>query len=66
MYFMMVTMTTTGYGDQYPSTTLGKIIAAFSAVFGILFLAMPLTIVGNAFYNMTTCNRSTFHNDWNI
>ena len=51
MYFMMVTMTTTGYGDQYPSTTLGKIIAAFSAVFGILFLAMPLTIVGNAFYN---------------
>ena len=48
---MMVTMTTTGYGDQYPSTTLGKIIAAFSAVFGILFLAMPLTIVGNAFYN---------------
>ena len=51
MYFMMVTMTTTGYGDQTPSTTLGKIIAAFSAVFGILFLAMPLTIVGNAFYN---------------
>ena len=51
MYFMMVTMTTTGYGDQYPATTLGKIIAAFSAVFGILFLAMPLTIVGNAFYN---------------
>jgi hypothetical protein len=51
MYFMMVTMTTTGYGDQYPSTTPGKLLAAIAAVFGILFLAMPLTIVGNSFYN---------------
>lgn len=51
MYFMMVTMTTTGYGDQYPSSTFGKILASVAAVFGILFLAMPLTIVGNSFYN---------------
>jgi hypothetical protein len=51
MYYMMVTMTTTGYGDQYPSSPLGKILASFAAVFGILFLAMPLTIVGNSFYN---------------
>ena len=50
-YFMVVTMTTTGYGDQTPVTTLGKIIAAFAAIFGILFLAMPLTIVGTSFYN---------------
>ena len=51
MYFMMVTMTTTGYGDQYPSSSLGKVLAAVAAIFGILFLAMPLTIVGNSFYN---------------
>ena len=51
MYFMMVTMTTTGYGDQYPSTTMGKILVCIAAIFGILFLAMPLTIVGNSFYN---------------
>lgn len=51
MYFMMVTMTTTGYGDQYPATGAGKLLVAFAAIFGILFLAMPLTIVGNSFYN---------------
>ena len=51
MYFMMVTMTTTGYGDQYPATTMGKILVCIAAIFGILFLAMPLTIVGNSFYN---------------
>ena len=51
MYFMLVTMTTTGYGDQYPETSIGKLLAMIAAVFGILFLAMPLTIVGNSFYN---------------
>ena len=50
-YFMIVTMTTTGYGDQTPVSPLGRIIAAFAAIFGILFLAMPLTIVGTSFYN---------------
>jgi hypothetical protein len=51
VWFMFVTMTTTGYGDQNPSSTFGKILAAISAIFGILFLAMPLTIVGASFYN---------------
>jgi hypothetical protein len=51
IYFMFVTMTTTGYGDQYPITTLGRMLCAIAAIFGILFLAMPLSIVGASFYN---------------
>eukprot|EP00949_MAST-11_sp_MAST-11-sp1_P003431 g3431.t1 len=50
IYFVLVTMTTTGYGDQTPATTTGKMLAVIIALFGILFLAMPLTIVGNRFY----------------
>ena len=50
IYFVLVTMTTTGYGDQTPASTTGKMLAVIIALFGILFLAMPLTIVGNRFY----------------
>ena len=50
-YFVVVTMTTVGYGDQSPSTSLGKGLAIAMMLFGVLFTAMPLTIVGNEFYD---------------
>ena len=49
IWFMVVTMTTVGYGDVSPTSTVGKIIASMGAVFGVLFLAMPLAIVGENF-----------------
>ena len=45
-------MTTVGYGGKYPRTMTGKIVAIASAVFGSLYMAMPLTIVGNKFYDI--------------
>ncbi|KAK3237510.1 hypothetical protein CYMTET_52420, partial [Cymbomonas tetramitiformis] len=47
--FMMVTMTTVGYGDVVPGTTLGKLVCVFAMIMGVLFLSMPLAIVGNNF-----------------
>ena len=47
--FMLVTMTTVGYGDVSPTTAAGKAICICAMVFGILFLSMPLAIVGNNF-----------------
>merc|ERR1719424_287062 len=42
-------MTTVGYGDVSPNTIVGRIITSFAMVFGVLFLSMPLAIVGNNF-----------------
>ena len=44
-WFMVVTMTTVGYGDVSPTTSVGKFICVFAMIFGVLFLSMPLAIV---------------------
>ena len=49
IWFMLVTMTTVGYGDVSPNTGEGKMVTVFAMVFGVLFLSMPLAIVGNNF-----------------
>lgn len=54
IWWALITMTTVGYGDFYPKTTGGYCIAILAAVFGLLLLAMPITILAsnfNAFYN---------------
>ncbi|KAK3282219.1 hypothetical protein CYMTET_10033, partial [Cymbomonas tetramitiformis] len=48
IWFIM-TMTTVGYGDASPATTLGKFIAVAAIIIGIFFIAMPLAVVGNNF-----------------
>ena len=48
-WFVLVTLTTVGYGDRYPLTSAGQIITSFAIICGVLFTAMPLTIVGNNF-----------------
>ena len=36
-------------GDVSPNTVYGKIVAVFAMLFGVLFLAMPISIMGNNF-----------------
>lgn len=48
-WWAIVTMTTVGYGQTVPVSTPGKIIAAFTMLFGILLIALPMAIVGNKF-----------------
>jgi voltage-gated potassium channel len=45
MYWAVVTMTTVGYGDITPHTTLGKGIASFMMLLGWGILAVPTGIV---------------------
>lgn len=45
MYWAIVTMTTVGYGDITPQTTLGKAIASFMMLLGWGILAVPTGIV---------------------
>merc|ERR1719387_2977505 len=56
MWFVVVSVTTVGYGDTIPKTLFGRLVSALLAIVGVLYMAMPLTIVGQAF-NETWKNR---------
>jgi voltage-gated potassium channel len=46
MYWAVVTMTTTGYGDITPQTVLGKFITSVTILLGYGIIALPTGIVG--------------------
>ena len=48
-YWASVTMTTVGYGDVFPLTTAGQLVASITMMFGILILALPITVIGSNF-----------------
>ncbi|KAI8866396.1 voltage-gated potassium channel, partial [Ramicandelaber brevisporus] len=48
-WFVMVTLTTTGYGDMVPQTFIGKLISFPLMLCGILIIALPSIIVGRNF-----------------
>jgi hypothetical protein len=50
MYWALITLTTVGYGDYYPSTVFGHIIASTCAVCGVLILALPIGIIASSYY----------------
>uniref|UniRef100_A0A8C8RPV1 BTB domain-containing protein n=1 Tax=Pelusios castaneus TaxID=367368 RepID=A0A8C8RPV1_9SAUR len=43
-WWALITLTTVGYGDIIPFTTLGQVIAGFAAVFGMLTIIVPIPI----------------------
>merc|ERR1719313_2936078 len=48
-WWPIVSMTTTGFGDEVPETTAGKFFAIIAMCFGILLIALPVAIVGSKF-----------------
>ena len=49
MWWAVATLTTVGYGDVYPVTDLGKVLAAVVALAGIGLVALPTGILGSGF-----------------
>lgn len=49
MWWGIVTLTTVGYGDVFPVTSLGKVLSAVIALLGIGVVALPTGILGAAF-----------------
>ena len=51
IYWATVSLTTVGYGDIYPVTTVGRIITMISAFFGIAVVALPAGIITAGYMN---------------
>jgi voltage-gated potassium channel len=49
IWWSIVTLTTTGYGDMYPITNLGKALASLIMLTGIAFFALPAGIITAGF-----------------
>lgn len=49
MWWAVATLTTVGYGDVLPITTLGKVMASVIAVLGIGIFGLPAGILGSGF-----------------
>jgi len=49
MWWAVATLTTVGYGDVYPVTQIGKLIASVIAILGIGMFALPTGILGAGF-----------------
>ena len=45
IYWATVSLTTMGYGDIYPVSTIGRIVTIVSSMFGIAIVAMPAGIL---------------------
>lgn len=48
-WWAIATLTTVGYGDIYPITTLGRILSGMIAILGIGLVAMPTGIISAGF-----------------
>jgi len=49
MWWAVITLTTIGYGDVFPITAIGKVIASLIAILGIGFVALPTGIISVGF-----------------
>jgi voltage-gated potassium channel len=51
VYWATVSLTTMGYGDIYPITTIGRTVTMISSIFGIAIVALPAGIITAGYMN---------------
>jgi voltage-gated potassium channel len=60
MWWSIVTLTTVGYGDVYPITTLGKFFGSAIIILGIGTVALPSGILASAFSEHTRRSQNKY------
>ncbi|KAL3880116.1 hypothetical protein ACJMK2_032385 [Sinanodonta woodiana] len=60
LWWSIITMTTVGYGDFYPTTLPGYIVGSMCAVSGLLLLGMPIAIIATNFTQYYTESKLYF------
>lgn len=63
MWWAVATLTTIGYGDVYPITPMGKVLAAITAIASIGLIAMPTGILAAAFSDALQRHRQQLAED---
>jgi voltage-gated potassium channel len=49
IWWAVVTLTSVGYGDVYPCTTIGKVLGGFMMLLGVGLVALPAAILAGKF-----------------
>ncbi|XP_060067388.1 potassium voltage-gated channel protein Shaw-like [Ylistrum balloti] len=57
MWWSVITMTTVGYGDHFPSTGTGFVVGAACALVGILLIALPVAVTSSNFHDFNKFNK---------
>ena len=56
MWWSLITMTTIGYGDFYPTSTWGYVIGVICAINGIIVIALPIAAIASVFNSLYSRN----------
>jgi len=56
LWWSVATLTTIGYGDIFPITAFGRILAAVIAILGIGIVAIPTGIIASGFTELVQKN----------
>merc|ERR1711977_810291 len=48
-WWFFTTVTTVGYGDDYPTSTAGRCVGVATFYSGIILFTLPVTVVGGCF-----------------
>jgi voltage-gated potassium channel len=57
IWWSVVSLTTTGYGDMVPITSIGKVMASIIMMTGVAFFALPAGIITAGFIDEFRLNR---------